>query len=231
MSWVEVVAGKFASNTLPPQTPSSIPQPSGPSPQVQPPSPSLTPSTDPPTNEVPDTTLCVTLVRALRSHHFISADTKDICSRDLDSITDDHGPFKVFPPANRRVAPVLDPLAAIAVSEEKHEVVAIALRLSKSEIELVVLGNAGVPQKTIEFLNTVWQQLKELSEHYSKRHTGSRGDRDTSLPMHRPNPSDEPLRDALYRCILKFSIAKVRKQFTKYWKQLATFQRRLRIMV
>jgi len=122
------------------------------------------------------------------------------------------------------VTPVLDALAAIAVSGEKHEVIAIALRLTKSEIELVVSGNAGVPQKTIEFLNTVWQQLKELSEHYSKRHTGSRGDRGTSPPMHRPNPSDEPLHDALYQCIFKFSIAKVRKQFTKYWKQLVTFK-------
>jgi hypothetical protein len=42
--------------------------------------------------------------------------------------------------------------------------------------------------------------------------------------MHRPKPSDEPLHDALYQCIFKFSIAKVRKQFTKNWKQLVTFK-------
>ena len=61
----------------------------------------------------------------------------------LDGITYQHGPFVEHKAENRRMAPVLDALATIAVSEPKHEVIAVALRLTVSETELIISGTPG----------------------------------------------------------------------------------------
>ena len=67
---------------------------------------------------------------------------------DVDSITYHHGPFATHPDANRRVAPFLDGLAPVAVSNEGGEVIAIAPRLIKSNLELITSGNTTTPAET-----------------------------------------------------------------------------------
>ncbi|KAF8542398.1 hypothetical protein BDD12DRAFT_825057 [Trichophaea hybrida] len=213
-----LVAGTLRPGSAPAR--SNPPTPSTPSPQVQTPPPSFTPSTDPTTTDVPDGTLCVAVMGALRPRYLVSAEAKEIRSTNLNEITYHHGPFTEHKAANQRIAPVMDALATIAVSEREHEVIAVALRLTGSDVELIVSGNTVVPQETIQFLKTVWQQLKELSKHYSMRHTGPRGDRDITPPM---NHQNEFLHDALCRYVFKFSIARFRKQFTKYWVRIFAF--------
>ena len=56
-------------------------------------------------------------MEALRPQRFRSGEAADIRSTDVDNITYHHGPFATHPDANRRAAPFLDALAAVAVSE------------------------------------------------------------------------------------------------------------------
>ena len=77
---------------------------------------------------------------ALRPRYLVSGKSKEIRSMNLDGITYQHGPFVEHKAENRRMAPVLDALATIAVSEPKHEVIAVALRLTVSETELIISG-------------------------------------------------------------------------------------------
>ena len=119
-----------------------------------------------------DATLCVALMETLRPQNFRSAEAVDIRSTDVDNITYLHGPFATYPDANRRVAPFLDALAAVAVSKEKGEVIAVALRLTKSNLELILSGNT-VPPETIEYLHALWGLLRALADVYLKRHTRS----------------------------------------------------------
>ena len=219
MSWSDVTAGRVAPGST---TPASPAPPTG---DVQHQRSSLTPSTDQP--DVPDATLCVALMEALRPQNLRSGEAEDIRSTDVDNITYHHGPFATHPDANRRVAPFLDALAAVAVSKERGEVIAIALRLTKSNLELIISGNTTIPPETIEYLHVLWDLLRALADVYSKRRAGpiKSGDRDTSPPMGREHPRKDPLCNPLHQLIFKFCMEKFRRQFTKYWDKIDTFGR------
>ena len=219
MPWSDVAAGRVTPGST---TPASPAPPTG---DVQHRRSSLTSSTDQP--DVPDATLCVALMEALRPQNFRSAEAVDIRSTDVDNITYHHRPFATHPDANRRVAPFLDALAAVAVSKERGEVIAIALRLTKSNLELIISGNTTVPPETIEYLHALWGLLRALADVYSKRHTrpNQPGDRDASPPMRREHPQKDPLYTSLHQLIFKFCIAKLRRQFTKYWGKIRAFGR------
>ena len=90
----------------------------------------------------------ISLIEALCPQNFISAEAVDMRSMDVNNITYHHGPFATHPDANRRVAPFLDALAPVAVSNEGGEVIAIALRLIKSNLELIISGNTTTPAET-----------------------------------------------------------------------------------
>ena len=125
------------------------------------------------------------------------------------------------------MAPFLDALAAVAVSKERGEVIAIALRLTKSNLELIISGNTTILPETIEYLHALWGLLGALADVCSKRHTSpmKSGDRDTSPPMRRELPQEDPPYNSLHRHIFKFCIAKFRRQFTKYWSKIDAFGR------
>ena len=217
MSWSDVTAGRVAPDST---TPASPTPPTG---DVQHRRSSLTPSTDRP--DVPDATLCVALMEALRPPRFRSGKAADIRSTDMNNITYHHGPFATHPAANQRVAPFLDALAAVAVSKERCEVIAVALRLTKSSLELIISGNTTIPPETIEYLHALWDRLRALADVYSERHTGpiKLDARDPSPPMRREHPGKDPLYNSLHQLIFKFCIAKFRRQFTKYWGKILAF--------
>ena len=220
MSWSDVAASRVAPGST---TPASPAPPTG---DVQYRWSSLTPSTDQP--NVPDATLCVTLMEALHPQNFRSAEAVDVRSTDVDNITYHHGPFATHPDANRRVAPFLDALAAVAVAKERGEVIAVALRLTKSSLELIVSSNTTIPPETIKYLRALWDLLRALADVYSKRHAGSikPGDHDTSLLMRKELPQKDPLYNSLHQLIFKFCIAKFPRQFTKYWGKILDFGRK-----
>lgn len=58
----------------------------------------------------------------------------------------------------RRIAEVLDSLASLSVSKERHEVIATALRVrpSRQSVELIVAGNAGIPTTTLAHIKEMW---------------------------------------------------------------------------
>ena len=217
MSWSDVAAGRVAPGST---TPASPAPPTG---DVQRRRSSLTPSTDQP--DVPDATLCVALMEALRPQNLRSAEAVDIHSTDVDNITYHQGPFATHPDANRRVAPYLDALAAVAVAKERGEVIAVALRLTKSSLELIISSNTTIPPKTVEYLHALWDHLRTLADVYYRRHTrpNQPGDRDTSPPMRREHSRKNPLYNSLHQLIFKFCIAKFRGQFTKYWGKIDAF--------
>ena len=150
MSWSDVVASRVAPGSTTPASPAQFNPPTR---DVQHRPPCLTPSTD--QSNVPNATLCVALMEALRPQNFISAEAVDIRSTDVDNITHYHGPFTTHPDANRRVAPFLDALAVVSVSKERGEVVATALRLTKSNLELIISSNTTIPPETIEYLHAL----------------------------------------------------------------------------
>ena len=219
MSWSDVAAGRVAPGSA---TPASPAPPTG---DVQRRLSSHTPSTDKP--NVLNATLCVALMEALRPQKFRSAEAVDIRSTDVDNITYHHGPFTTHPDTNRRVAPFLDALAAVAVAKEKGEVIAVALRLTKSSLELIISGNTTIPPETIEYLHALWGLLRALADVYTKQYTrpNQPGDRDASPPMRREHSRKDPLYNSLHQHIFKFCIAKFRRQFTKYWGKILAFGR------
>ena len=88
MSWSDVVAGRASPGST---TPAPSAAPTG---DVQHQRSSLTPSTD--QSDVPDATLCVALIEALRPQNSISAEAVDIRSTDVDNITYHHGPLQLI---------------------------------------------------------------------------------------------------------------------------------------
>ena len=197
MSWSDVAVARVAPGST---TPASPAPPTG---DVQHRRSSLTPSTDQP--NVLDATLGVALMEALCPQNFRSDEAVDIRSTDVDNITYHHGPFTTHPDANQRVAPFLDALAALSVAKERGEVIAVALRLTKSSLELIISGNTTIPSKTIEYLHALWDRLTALADVYSKRHTrpNQPGDRDTLSTMRREHPQD-PLYNSWQQLMFKF---------------------------
>jgi hypothetical protein len=149
----------------------------------------------------------------------------DLRSGDLATIEYEHSPFRKYPQQNKRAAPILDALAAIAVSKPVREVIAVAMSFGTgSDVHLIVSSNSGVEPATIEFLKAVWQQLRYISSVYSKRRTGPPPDeRDKSPTIGDPEGDDMSLQDTLYRTIFKFCIKKFEKRFIKYWRIISAF--------
>jgi len=122
------------------------------------------------------------------------------------------------------MTPILNALAAIVVWEPSDEVIAVAISLTGSKVGLIVSGNRGVKQTTIEFLHVVWQQLKDISSLYSKQRTGPPPDEcDESPILQDPKGNDLFFKDTLYMLIPRFCMRKFEKRFFKYWGIISAF--------
>ena len=117
---------------------------------------------------------------------------------------------------------LLDSIANLAVSAPQHEVYAVALQGAPPSLQLVVAGNAAVPKKTTEHIETLWQYLKTLAEDYAKFHKLS--DIAESPPQAKRDkfpPSTRGRIIQLEREALKFCGEKLHRRFSKH---LASFK-------
>ena len=121
-----------------------------------------------------------------------------------------------------RFSRLLDSIANLLVSAPQHEVYAVALQGAPPSIQLVVAGNAAVPKKTTEHIDTLWQRLQKLAEDYAKFHNLS----DTvDFP---PQAKRDKLPPSTRGCIIQFEREalqfcgeKLNRRFSKY---LASFK-------
>lgn len=178
----------------------------------------LLPSTTP-LDDFPDPNCCVALMVGLRPSSRLSEDAEGIRNVDPNIKYVDGSLSDI---SNKRFCVVLDALAELAVSAEKHEVIAVALRLTDSKVHLIVSGNQELPQNTVDHLNALWTKLQILSRifHLLQLDQPS-GELDNS-----PFSEDKftpHLVDGFYKQIYQFSFAKLKKRFEKYWKQLWGF--------
>ncbi|KAL2010666.1 hypothetical protein VTN00DRAFT_6473 [Thermoascus crustaceus] len=90
----------------------------------------------------------------------------------------------------RIITEVLDSLASLCVSQEKHEVIATALRVNTQarSLELMVAANGDIPTVISSHLKEIWNLLRRISSLNNKLDT--RG-------SHEGSPT-QPLTDAEY---------------------------------
>ncbi|KAJ9313780.1 hypothetical protein DTO271D3_5874 [Paecilomyces variotii] len=88
-----------------------------------------------------------------------------------------------------RLTEVLDSLATLLVSQPKHEVFAIGLRLrgSDQKLELFLSGNTQIQSTTRKHLRDIWDFMKRLSDCY---YAVYRGDPTDYSPR---NPTNDPV--------------------------------------
>ena len=156
-----------------------------------------------------DGTLCAALMTALPA---VAADGRTARARttNLKAIAHWHARPGRHAKANRFLAPLLDSLATVAVSRANGESYAVALRLSGSEVELVISGSEGVPPETAAFLHWVWSELIELSELAAANKYGSE-----------PPPAEVHRQNGFYQSVFCFAMPKFRQQFAKYRGRLS----------
>ena len=125
----------------------------------------------------------------------------------------------------RRQQVIMDALAAVAICEAKGQVVALSLQVDHENraITLRVAGNGKVPTKVVDHLTEVWERLSSLSAEYK---SGRRevdlydweSDHGESLPI--PTVLGEDGRTDIVKLVYTFSIKKVTRRYTKWWRKL-----------
>jgi hypothetical protein len=130
---------------------------------------------------------------------------------------------------NERTASVLDALAELCVHNSKHDVVAVGLRLSLPEVQLLVATNDKTPDRdTIKHLKEVWHALNKISdEHFSKT-----SDKNINMDVLSPEitastEEEQSLCNDLLRRLYHYSYDKLLRRHDKYWKVLEEFQKAL----
>ncbi|KAJ9318517.1 hypothetical protein DTO271D3_1179 [Paecilomyces variotii] len=127
-----------------------------------------------------------------------------------------------YPPmeAPKRVAEILDSLASLSVSQPKHEVIAVALRVdSRSHsMELIVSGNSEIPSSTLNHLRFIWTALKALSDFmYANEQPGLQ---DRSPNEKTKDPAFRAIvADFNHRC-LEFTFARLQQKVNGKFAQL-----------
>ena len=136
------------------------------------------------------------------------------------SATKPIGPFR---PPTRKPAPtiaILDALANISISEEKSQVVAIAVQLNapKREIHLTLSGNKPVKENLVNHLTQIWEKLRALSYANSRQKAGG-------LVIGKDVVSRLELE--VFRDIYLFSLRRQVKRIEKWWAEFGKFVKKL----
>jgi len=166
---------------------------------------------------------------ALMSHSF--ADTQAGSSRRLDTSSHsfEHG-IVDNQATNIRTFPILDAIANISVSRERHQVIAVALQLDprKEEICLTIAENQSVAKTLLAHLRNVWRNLQTLSNEYAKHR--DRGSDKPSYQLHSPDMPmhvARPLKIQIFRDIYLFALDKQMKRVIKWFQKLGNFMKAL----
>ncbi|KAG0640488.1 hypothetical protein HOY80DRAFT_1041764 [Tuber brumale] len=124
---------------------------------------------------------------------------------------------------NVRTFPILDALAHISVSQEKSQVVAIALQLDpqNNRIRLIVAENEDTSGDLVSYLNNLWGKLQNLSGEYERQRTEKLVPLVKSPPI--PPKVANSLKVEIFRDIYQYSLKKQRKRIEKWWARLGGF--------
>ncbi|KAJ9374777.1 hypothetical protein DTO282E5_332 [Paecilomyces variotii] len=112
-----------------------------------------------------------------------------------------------------RLREVLDSLATLLVSQPKHEVLAIALRVRGSEqkLELVLSGNTEIQSATRKHLGDIWSFMKRLSNRYYAIHELDPTDDSPKQPAN--DPEFRRIRDDFARCSMQYTWRRLQHRF------------------
>ncbi|KAG0137756.1 hypothetical protein HOY82DRAFT_647110 [Tuber indicum] len=135
-----------------------------------------------------------------------------------------------------RIFPILDAFAHISLSQERAQVVAVALQLDsrRQEIRLTIAENQGVTGCLVSHLENLWKRLQALSivcaEHrITKSDVGQvEPSHQTALPLPEESPDMPPivglsLKMEIFRDIYQYSLGKQMSRITKWWERLTQF--------
>ena len=109
---------------------------------------------------------------------------------------------------------VLDSIALLCVSHPRLQVFAVGLRVTRSEVELVVAENGEISSETIQHLRRMWESLQALAKKLdeqrrtpaiSRRHQTKYQDSDIEI-----------LIQEFHEMSLKFVVAKLRRRVSKH---------------
>jgi len=155
--------------------------------------------------------------------HYTRVKGSAIIGRPLD---DDEGIKRTFP--------ILDALANICVSKEKHQVVAIAMQLKMEErkIRLTIAENGPVMESINDYLQRIWKLLQELgSEFATQRGLDTKPER--WINYKGPSPGmpvgvGTNTRLAIFRRIYDYTQEKTRSRKERWWPGLVDFMIKLK---
>jgi hypothetical protein len=74
----------------------------------------------------------------------------------------------------KRTARLLDAIAAISISSEQHQVIAVGVQVQNQadlqkhagKLVFVLASNSNVPEATVEYIKVVWECMQSLVEHH-----------------------------------------------------------------
>ena len=116
------------------------------------------------------------------------------------------------------VKKVLDALAMLCVSKPRMQVCAIGLRVTASEVELVVAENEKIAPATIKHLENMWSSLQKLSARFERYHAPLRTSASPSLPLVESlDPETRALFTNFRHRALKFGGVKLGKRLSKHF--------------
>lgn len=134
-----------------------------------------------------------------------------------------------FDPANSptrqswRVASILDSLSTLLVSKERHEVIAIGLRVDgkNKSVEVILASNGTIQKPTFMHIKWMWHSLTKISLHYHELYPKQTKD---DTPTHKIK--DEELGHQLHeftRTCIEFSFTRVKKRINGKFPQFKAF--------
>ncbi|MCJ1239110.1 hypothetical protein MMC14_007103 [Varicellaria rhodocarpa] len=117
-----------------------------------------------------------------------------------------------------RLRRVLDAVAMLCVSRPHEQVIAVALRVTEKEVELVIAENTDIASGTIRHLESMWTDLEALSKKFEKHHGVSKDSPSSQQPsVTQMSPEMYAMVQNFGRKVLKFVIAKIKRRLAKHY--------------
>jgi hypothetical protein len=123
-----------------------------------------------------------------------------------------------------RLVKVLDSVASLCVSKQRHEVIAVALRNhpSRQSVELIIVGNEDLPEATIIHLNKGWGFLKKITALHNELDSRPVGD-NNSPTKYPTDPRYIRLHDRFYQICMGFTFERFKYRVNSKYPQLQSY--------
>ena len=132
-----------------------------------------------------------------------------------------------------RTFPLLDAIAGICVSAEKHQVIATAIQLKSvdKKVRLTIAQNGRVDESLTNYLIRIWNLLRKLSsEFHSKRQTGhnpGQWKNYKGVSPKTPSGVGTDYRHEIFGRIYNFMKIKHTHRMKKWWPRIVAFMQKL----